>query len=126
MFFTVTVREGLTSDTLCNICRSTYLLYSHYANTAERTAMAMNENKEPSSSRLDLNTARVSLAMELTAYTLMATATTGTILTACTGGGRNWEVVWGFEYGTGFGVRSIRHALQRRFVDFGLQRSDMR
>ena len=84
VFFTVTIREGLIFDTLCNICRSTYLLASHYADTAERTAMAMNENKDPSSPRLDLNTARVSLAMELTAYTLTATAKTGTMVTAYT------------------------------------------
>ena len=74
----------MTFDALCNICRSTYLLASRYADTAERTAMAMNENKDPSSPRLDLNTARVSLAMELTAYTLMATAKTGTMFTAYT------------------------------------------
>ena len=46
--------------------------------------MAMNENKDPSSPRLDLNTARVSLVMELTAYTLMATAKSGTLFTAYT------------------------------------------
>ena len=84
MFFTVSVREGLTFDALCNICRSTYPLASHYADTAERTAMAMNENKDTSSPRLGLNTARVSLAVELTAHTLMATAKTGTMFTAYT------------------------------------------
>ena len=46
--------------------------------------MAANENKDPSSPRLDLNTARVSLVMELTAYILMATANTGTMFTVYT------------------------------------------
>ena len=97
VFFTVTVREGLTFDALCNICHSTYLLASHYADTAERTAMAMNENKDPSSPHLDLNTARVFLAMELTAYTLMATAKTGTILMGCTGGEETGKLFWGLS-----------------------------
>jgi len=44
----------------------------------------MNENKDRSSPRLDLNTARVSLVMELTSYTLMATAKTGTMFTVYT------------------------------------------
>jgi len=44
----------------------------------------MNENKDPSSPRLDLNTARVSLVMELTAYAMMATAKTGALFTAYT------------------------------------------
>jgi hypothetical protein len=51
---------------------------------AGRTAMAMNENKDSSSPRLDLNTARVSLVLELTAYVLMATANTGTMFTVYT------------------------------------------
>jgi len=46
--------------------------------------MGMKENKDPSSPRLDLNTARVSLVMELTSYTLMATAKTGTMFTVYT------------------------------------------
>ena len=46
--------------------------------------MAMSENKDPSSPRLDLNTARVSLILELTAYVLMATANTGTLFTVYT------------------------------------------
>jgi len=44
----------------------------------------MNEKKDPSSPRLDLNTARVSLVMELISYTMMATAKTGTMFTVYT------------------------------------------
>lgn len=40
--------------------------------------------KKDTSPRLDLNTARVSLVMELASYTLMATAKTGTMFTAYT------------------------------------------
>jgi len=54
------------------------------AGAAGRTAMAMNEKKDPASPRLDLNTARVSLVLEFTSYMLMASATTGTMFTAYT------------------------------------------
>ena len=57
---------------------------SNTSNATRRTAAAMNEDKDPSSPRLDLNTARVSLMMELATYTMMATATTGTMFTAYT------------------------------------------
>lgn len=53
------------------------------ADTAGRTTTAM-AGKKDTSPRLDLNTARVSLVMELASYTLMATAKTGTMFTAYT------------------------------------------
>ena len=46
--------------------------------------MAMVKNEDPSSPRLDLNTARVSLVVEFTSYTMMAFARTGTMFTVYT------------------------------------------
>ena len=57
---------------------------SDASDASVKNPMATNENKDPSSPRLDLNTARVSLFMELTAYAMMATAKTGTLFTAYT------------------------------------------
>jgi hypothetical protein len=57
---------------------------SNTSNATRRTAATINENKDPSSPRLDLNTARVSLVMELATYMMMATATTGTMFTVYT------------------------------------------
>lgn len=44
----------------------------------------MNESKDSSSPLLDLNTARVSLFLELASYTMMATANTGIMFTVYT------------------------------------------
>lgn len=46
--------------------------------------MAISENKDPSSALLDLNSARISLVVELIAYMMMATAKTGTLFTVYT------------------------------------------
>ena len=64
--------------------RTNHSARSNASDASGRTPLAANENKDPSSPRLDLNTARVSLVMELTAYTMMATAKTGTLFTAYT------------------------------------------
>lgn len=47
-------------------------------------ADATTRTKDTSSPRLDLNTARVSLVLELTSYSMMATAKTGTLFTIYT------------------------------------------
>jgi hypothetical protein len=49
-----------------------------------RTITATAENKVPSSPRLDLSIAQVSLVVELMAYSLMGTAKTGTMFTVYT------------------------------------------
>ncbi|KAF9647561.1 MFS general substrate transporter [Thelephora ganbajun] len=73
----------VTSSQSTTTTQTNHTTHTH-PDAAGRTAMAMNENKDPSSPYLDLNTARVSLVMELTAYTMMATAKTGTMFTLYT------------------------------------------
>lgn len=52
--------------------------------SALHTQSSAVSDKNPSSPRLDLNAARVSLVLELVAYTMMATADTGTMFTVYT------------------------------------------
>ena len=64
--------------------RTNHSARSNASDASGKTPMAMKENKDPTSPRLDLNTARVSLVIELTAYAMMATAKTGTLFTVYT------------------------------------------